>query len=88
VSSAAARILLKGIHAYQVAASGRLSRCRYFPSCSEYAREAIEVHGAARGSWLVARRLGRCHPLGGHGFDPVPSPRAGREAQPHRHGAS
>jgi hypothetical protein len=46
--------------------------CRHVPSCSEYAREAIECHGAARGLWLALRRLGRCHPLGTSGYDPVP----------------
>ncbi len=46
--------------------------CRFEPSCSRYAMEAVERHGALQGSWLTIRRLGRCHPLGGHGFDPVP----------------
>lgn len=46
--------------------------CRHLPSCSEYAREAVERHGAARGLWLALRRLSRCHPLGTSGYDPVP----------------
>jgi len=71
--SAPARVLLRGINLYQRLTAHRPSPCRYIPSCSEYAREAVETHGAARGSWLAARRLSRCHPLGGFGFDPVPS---------------
>ena len=67
-----ARGMLRGINLYQRLTSHRASPCRYVPSCSEYAREAVEVHGAARGAWLSARRLARCHPLGGFGFDPVP----------------
>lgn len=46
--------------------------CRFMPSCSDFAREAVIRHGVVRGTWLTARRLGRCHPLGASGFDPVP----------------
>ena len=70
--SGPARGLLRTINLYQRLTSHRASPCRYVPSCSEYAREAVETHGAARGAWLATRRLSRCHPLGGFGFDPVP----------------
>lgn len=46
--------------------------CRYSPTCSEYALEAIKKHGAFKGGWLALKRIGRCHPWGGHGYDPVP----------------
>lgn len=49
------------------------SRCRYVPTCSDYAIQALETHGAAKGSWLTAKRVCRCHPWGGHGYDPVPT---------------
>ncbi|QDQ26876.1 membrane protein insertion efficiency factor YidD [Chitinimonas arctica] len=48
------------------------ANCRYTPSCSQYAIEAVRRHGAYRGGWLTIRRLCRCHPWGGHGHDPVP----------------
>jgi putative membrane protein insertion efficiency factor len=67
-----ARLALGAVRLYQAARSGRPSPCRYVPSCSNYAIEAIERHGALRGGWLGARRIGRCHPWGGHGVDPVP----------------
>jgi uncharacterized protein len=46
--------------------------CRYLPTCSAYAIEAIQKHGAARGGWLSFRRIIKCHPWGGHGYDSVP----------------
>lgn len=72
--SAVARALRALVRAYQTVRAGRPSPCRYLPSCSAYAVEALEVHGAARGSWLAVRRVCRCHPWGGHGWDPVPEP--------------
>ncbi|HZN13660.1 MAG TPA: membrane protein insertion efficiency factor YidD [Acidimicrobiales bacterium] len=70
--TAVARAELRLIALYQRLRAGRPSPCRYWPSCSSYAMEAIERHGATRGSWLTLRRLSRCRPLGGHGVDPVP----------------
>ncbi len=65
-------VAILSIKLYQRAVSPYLpSMCRYHPTCSHYALEAIERYGVARGSWLTIRRLARCQPLGGQGFDPV-----------------
>ncbi|MCH8890206.1 MAG: membrane protein insertion efficiency factor YidD [Myxococcales bacterium] len=67
------KIGLQLLRFYQIALSGLLGpACRFEPSCSHYAAEAIEQFGLARGSWLTVRRMVRCHPLGGSGYDPVP----------------
>ena len=68
-----ARALIVIVQGYQRGVSPFLPpSCRYTPTCSAYAVEALQRHGAARGSWLALRRLLRCHPWGGHGHDPVP----------------
>jgi uncharacterized protein len=64
--------LLRAVDWYQRAMEGRPSPCRFTPSCSTYAREALTVHGTRRGLWLATRRLLRCRPFGPSGFDPVP----------------
>ncbi len=61
------------IRVYQLALSPYLtSACRYFPTCSQYSEEAIRLHGVVKGSWLGIKRLLRCRPWGGKGYDPVP----------------
>jgi uncharacterized protein len=60
------------IRAYRVVSTRLPSRCRFHPSCSQYALDALHEHGASRGLWLAAKRLGRCQPWGGGGLDPVP----------------
>jgi len=67
------RPLIFGVRLYQVGISPLLpASCRYVPSCSAYALEALERHGAWRGSWLAIRRILRCHPFHAGGYDPVP----------------
>lgn len=66
-------LLLLLIRFYQIAISPLLGpSCRFTPTCSQYAKEAIIKYGAIKGSWLALKRLLRCHPWGGSGYDPVP----------------
>jgi len=101
-------ILLIGLRGYRVLVSPLLTAvfgpmgfgCRFTPTCSCYAIEAVKTHGALRGTWLAACRVGRCHPWGGQGHDPVPprksesgtpaapSPRESREPRHHDASAS
>ncbi|KPF75214.1 hypothetical protein IP88_07290 [alpha proteobacterium AAP81b] len=68
-----ARLLIAPIRVYQLAISPWLpASCRFRPTCSHYAIEALAKHGPLRGGWLAARRIARCHPWGGSGYDPVP----------------
>ena len=69
----AARSMRAVVRIYQRCTAGRPSPCRHVPSCSAYAVEALEHHGAIRGGWLATKRLCRCHPWGSHGYDPVPA---------------
>ena len=80
--TAAARVLVLLLTGYRRFISPLLGpRCRFYPSCSAYALEAVQAHGALRGTWLAVRRLSRCHPFHAGGVDPVPPPRTpGRTA--------
>jgi len=67
------KILLLLIRAYQLTLSPFLGQhCRFTPSCSQYATQAIRKYGAAKGAWLAVKRIGRCHPFCNGGYDPVP----------------
>jgi len=90
VRSTATGVLKALVQTYRLTFALILPRsCRYAPSCSEYALEALEVHGPMSGAWLTVRRLARCHPWGGSGYDPVPGTDADHDhrcGHPH-HGA-
>ena len=76
LDQALARLLILLVRGYQLIISPLLGpRCRFTPSCSCYAIDALRLHGPWRGAWLAVRRLGRCHPLHPGGHDPVPPPK-------------
>ena len=71
------KILIRG---YQLAISPLFGpRCRFYPSCSNYAIQAIDAHGAVHGTWLTLKRISRCHPFNAGGFDPVPCSKRSHE---------
>lgn len=73
IKAAIAGVFLLLVRAYQLLLSPMLgASCRYTPTCSQYAIEAIRKYGPFKGGWLAIRRIARCHPWGGHGHDPVP----------------
>ena len=79
------RMAISVIRLYQLAVSPWFgTACRFTPGCSNYMQEAIRQHGVLRGIWLGARRIARCHPWGGSGYDPVP---CARQNTAHIHGA-
>jgi len=78
-------ILIAAVHVYRWTLSpaktflcGPLAHCRFTPSCSEYALESLQTHGALTGSWFAAKRVCRCHPWGDCGHDPVPKAESGK----------
>jgi putative membrane protein insertion efficiency factor len=73
------------VRAYRLVLSPYVGHgCRYQPTCSAYALDALARHGAGKGGWLALRRIGRCHPWGGHGYDPVPGADPAHDAKASR----
>jgi putative membrane protein insertion efficiency factor len=80
----AAKAALLLVRAYKVTLSPLFAgNCRYVPGCADYMSESITHYGVIRGGWMGTRRLCRCHPFGGHGFDPVPHPIATQQIPKH-----
>lgn len=78
------RIFMGIIRLYQIAISPMLgANCRFTPTCSAYALEAIQTHGVVRGGWLSIKRIARCHPYHAGGFDPVPVPEPNESLKQH-----
>lgn len=67
-----ASVVLALVKLYRRVSAGSRAHCRYLPTCSAYAEEAVATHGAVRGGWMAVKRISRCHPWGGTGYDPVP----------------
>ncbi|AJY77290.1 membrane protein insertion efficiency factor YidD [Paenibacillus beijingensis] len=79
------KVMQAPVHVYRKVISPlKPPTCRFYPSCSAYALEALEKHGPGKGSWLALKRIGRCHPFHPGGFDPVP-PAAEAEGHPYSH---
>jgi len=82
-----ARLVMLPIRAWRLISVHLPPRCRFHPSCSQYALDALTLHGARRGTWLALRRVGRCHPWHDGGLDPVPPPNV-RSSLTASHGAA
>lgn len=76
-----ALLVLAVVKVYRTLSAGTRPHCRYLPTCSGYAEEAVRTHGALSGGWMAIKRISRCHPWGGSGYDPVPGTRLSDAAE-------